>query len=61
MRDGMLTINLGPELFAAAREYAAASDRELSGIIREALAKRIGRKDLAQSVKRGRPKKREGK
>ncbi len=55
--EGMLTVNLGPDLLAAAKRYADAEGRELAGIVRRALAREIGRRDLAAVVKRGRPKK----
>lgn len=54
---GMLTVNLGPDLLTAAKQYAEINGCELAGIVRKALAREIGRKDLATAVKRGRPKK----
>lgn len=53
----VLSIVFGRELLDALDAYAAARRRERSAIIREAVAKQIGRKDLAVKVRRGRPPK----
>lgn len=56
--EGILTVQLGVELLAAARKYADENGVELSSLIRKGLAREISQKHLAKAVRpRGRPRK----
>ena len=50
-------IYLGPELEEAVDAYLEESGQSFSEAVRSTLAKLIGRPDLAETVKMGRPKK----
>ena len=55
--SGNKSLTLGVELLAAADAYARKHNLTLSDLVRQAVAAKIGRKDLAGVVKMGRPPK----
>ena len=54
---GTVNLTLGLDLLDAANRYAKRKKLRLTTLVRTALAREIGRPDLADSVKRGRPPK----
>jgi hypothetical protein len=55
--EGALHVKLGDELLAAARDRADTENTTVADVIRRALAKFVGRLDLDDAVRRGRPRK----
>lgn len=54
-RGAKRSIYLGPELDAAINLFLAKSGTEFNALVRTALANAIGKPELAESVKMGRP------